>query len=393
MQDNWQWCDRCSGLAFLGNGVLGTCPAGGQHRHDGSGNYALGGPDVPVGQDGWRWCHRCQGLYFVGNGTHGYCPAGGPHVEDGSGNYRLRSAGAGQDGWAWCRNCQGLWFTGRTQNGRPWPGRCPAPGRDGHAQDDSGDYILDLLRSPAGPEPVGLVTVRGLPNRPPDLLIWGEKWMQILWPPYAGDHTGAFLELYEGQGGYGDRFIAELPIDATSNEQNMFGDLFYGLQHCFALRVRNAYGWSAPSAGCGTTLAPPPPSPVPGPAPLPPPTVTLFVSTQSDLDNVRIVSGVWTLTDPFGTVHPVPLPPTAGTTSLPHPGNLLVPEMWTASCAVRVLIWPRGAETPPDTSATPFLAGPNAFQWATDVNPSLRAVLSHTSAAAGVSSTNTFTIT
>jgi hypothetical protein len=272
-------------------------------------------------------------------------------------------------------------------------GRCPAPGHDGHVGDGSGDYFLSLLSEPAGPEPVGQVVVTGLPNRPAQAWIWGEKWLQITWPAYAGDRTGATLELYEGRGTLDDRFIAELPITQTQNDQNMFGDLDYGFEHCFAIRVRNGYGWSAPSAGCGRTLRPPdPPAPGPGPSPAPAPAVSLFVSDTSDGDNVRLVSATWTLMDPSGSVHLQPVPPTGGVTTFPHPGPMVADEVWRAVCTARYLIWPAGTPTPPPSSAATFATAPRDFDWAPGASPSLHAILTHHSASPGESASDDFAI-
>jgi hypothetical protein len=44
------------------------------------------------GQENWRWCNKCQGLFFAGGPNKGVCPAGGEHSHDGSGNYRLPTA-------------------------------------------------------------------------------------------------------------------------------------------------------------------------------------------------------------------------------------------------------------------------------------------------------------
>lgn len=331
MQDNWQWCNKCSGLAFFGNGALGACPAGGTHNHDNSGNYGLDSAEETAdGQDGWRWCARCQGIYFTGNGSHGSCPAGGAHIDAGSGNYRLRSDGSGQSNWRWCVHCQGLWYAGDNIVGAdtPWTGRCPAPGRDGHVADGSGDYVLDLLNAPAGPPPVGPVSVIGLPNRPPTFLLFGEKWLRISWPPYAGPRDGAALELYESTGPGSERFITELPIATTSNAQNMFGDICYRLRHCFSVRVRNRYGWSAPSQGCGTTLNPTPP-------------------VGSDSLNVDV--------NPAGD-------PTTGTPGLPAGYQI----DWPAST---LHIASSGGGTPIDTPLTPDCIGPNGSWGLTIVTP------------------------
>jgi hypothetical protein len=91
IQDNWRWCSKCQGLAFAGNPSLGSCPAGGQHDHGGSGNYTLiqNIGEFPGGQNNWRWCRQCQGLAFAGNPSLGSCPAGGQHDHTGSGDYTL----------------------------------------------------------------------------------------------------------------------------------------------------------------------------------------------------------------------------------------------------------------------------------------------------------------
>lgn len=135
-QTNWRWCRKCQGLHFAGN-PGSRCPAGGEHIHDGSGNYALShnDPQAP-GQDNWRWCRKCHSLHFAGN-PGSQCPAGGEHIHDGSGNYTLvhnDSQAPGQENWRWCHKCQGLHFAGN-------PGsRCPAGGE--HVHDGSGNYTL-----------------------------------------------------------------------------------------------------------------------------------------------------------------------------------------------------------------------------------------------------------
>jgi hypothetical protein len=248
MQDNWQWCNKCSGLTFYGNGALGPCPAGGTHNHDRSGVYQLAGAaERPDGQNDWRWCRNCQGLFFVGNGSHGHCAAGGAHSDAGSRDYRLRSDGAGQNDWRWCRNCQGLWYAGDVQAGtdQPFTGRCPAPGHDGHVLVRSGDYVLDSSGS-THPAPITGMAVTGLFD---DLL-------RISWNAYELDSARAEIHLYEGTGTYHDRFLQTLPITATEHIQDVSGDGAEGARHCFVLRVVDAFGYSAPTVACGTALSP-----------------------------------------------------------------------------------------------------------------------------------------
>jgi hypothetical protein len=92
-QNNWRWCKKCQGLSFAGNASQGSCPAGGAHDHSDSGNYDIL-QNVPtsvpyITQDNWRWCNKCQGMSFAGNATQGSCPAGGNHDHNGSGNYLM----------------------------------------------------------------------------------------------------------------------------------------------------------------------------------------------------------------------------------------------------------------------------------------------------------------
>lgn len=46
IQDKWMWCNKCQALAFAGAATAGACPAGGDHTHIGSGNYALADTDT-----------------------------------------------------------------------------------------------------------------------------------------------------------------------------------------------------------------------------------------------------------------------------------------------------------------------------------------------------------
>ncbi|HVJ53347.1 MAG TPA: serine hydrolase domain-containing protein [Aliidongia sp.] len=139
IQDNWRWCNKCQAMCFAGSAALGACPAGGQHDHGGSGDYALVDNDTNVpGQDNWRWCNKCQVLSFAGNATLGACAAGGLHNHSGSGNYVLsqtQNGTLGQDNWRWCNKCQELTFAGS-----PSLGACPAGGL--HAHNGSGDYVM-----------------------------------------------------------------------------------------------------------------------------------------------------------------------------------------------------------------------------------------------------------
>jgi hypothetical protein len=140
-QNLWRWCNRCQGLFYSGQTTSGTCPAGGGHNYQGSGNYSLHDvAEVPpnTSQSQWRWCHKCQGLFFGPGLAGSHCPAGGTHDLTGSGNYALQFAPTpGQDQWRWCNRCQGMFFSGN-----PTSGWCPASGGGGHNYNMSGDYSL-----------------------------------------------------------------------------------------------------------------------------------------------------------------------------------------------------------------------------------------------------------
>jgi hypothetical protein len=146
-QPNWRWCFKCQGLFYAGNSGS-SCPASGHHAATGgavaSGNYilAVDSEDAP-GQQGWRWCSKCQGLWMSMN-SGSVCPAGGHHRSEGSGKYALIDTGAfpasngwpGQEGWRWCSKCQGIWM-GTNQGSR-----CPADGP--HVATGSGHYAIQV---------------------------------------------------------------------------------------------------------------------------------------------------------------------------------------------------------------------------------------------------------
>jgi hypothetical protein len=144
----------------------------------------------------------------------------------------------------------------------PFTGRCPAPWQRGHLSADSGDYVIDISGS-RHPGPVTGLAVDGLYD---DLV-------RISWNAYAGP-VGARVHLYEGTGTYQDRFLLTLPPGATDHIQDISGDGPEGASHCFALRVSDAYGYSAPTVACGAALGPAGPPPGGGdldPAPDPDP--------------------------------------------------------------------------------------------------------------------------
>ncbi|HEY0412912.1 MAG TPA: hypothetical protein VGD66_07215 [Allosphingosinicella sp.] len=129
------------GLASVGAGGLGKCPAGGAHDPSGSGHYYERiGTDIPnVQQGGWCWCAKCMGLFYsrasLGMGS---CPAGGAHIKTGSSAYAalLGNTALGQQGgWRWCAKCMGMFYS-QSSSGL---GVCP---RDhaAHITGGSGQY-------------------------------------------------------------------------------------------------------------------------------------------------------------------------------------------------------------------------------------------------------------
>jgi hypothetical protein len=143
-QDEWAWCSRCSGLYY--SGTKSVCPATqGAHAHDAvSSNYVLhcNSPSPPSGmQDNWLWCNKCSGLHL--NQGARPCPAGGTHDPAGSGNYVLAygavpdasnlGINSTQPNWLWCSKCAGLHYQ--------WGNSvCPAGGA--HDATGSANYWL-----------------------------------------------------------------------------------------------------------------------------------------------------------------------------------------------------------------------------------------------------------
>lgn len=246
MQDNWQWCRRCMGLAFFGNGALGACPAGGEHDHIGSGNYNLPlSGDGHAGQNNWRWCRNCQGLYFVGNGSHGRCPAGGAHVEDGSGDYVMTSADPGQHGWRWCGQCQGLFFSGDGTLGV-----CPAGGH--HITAGSGDYVLTILGAPAAPPPVVGVAVA---NTSTNNFVVSWSVADAVLPLVET------FEIWETTGPGPDRPVGVQPPTGLRRSVAVTESDLILTDHCFTVYIRNRYGRSAGVRACAANRPPATPPP------------------------------------------------------------------------------------------------------------------------------------
>ncbi|MBD2113564.1 MULTISPECIES: hypothetical protein [Cyanophyceae] len=141
LQKDWRWCRKCEALFYSGGKALaGKCPGGGQHEHQGSGNYTLS-QDASVGQKDWRWCHKCEALFYSGGkASAGKCPGGGQHEHQGSGNYALsQNPSVGQKDWRWCHKCEALFYSG----GKASAGKCPGGGL--HEHQGSGNYVLSHL--------------------------------------------------------------------------------------------------------------------------------------------------------------------------------------------------------------------------------------------------------
>jgi len=145
VQNNWQWCRKCQGLAQVGSASAGNCAGGGLHDHTGSASYlvAMQGNGI-VGQDNWRWCNKCQILAFAGGSNLGSCPAGGLHNHTGSNDYVLTTKSnlplpqESQNNWRWCNKCQILAF-----GGGAGAGNCAAGGQHDHT--GSSNYVLDYV--------------------------------------------------------------------------------------------------------------------------------------------------------------------------------------------------------------------------------------------------------
>jgi hypothetical protein len=123
LQGGWRWCPKCQGLFYFGSRFtphFGRCPAGGQHTNTNSFSYyLLCNPDPSAGgftgtQPGWRWCQKCQGLAYIMNGVVGRCPSSGSHDHTGSFGYHLwieaTPSVPDQDQWRWCDRCQGFFY-------------------------------------------------------------------------------------------------------------------------------------------------------------------------------------------------------------------------------------------------------------------------------------------
>ena len=139
-QGGWRWCHRCQGLWFAGGGSGrgGSCPRGGGHHQEGSGNYSLQSPAVPGQQANWQWCHKCEGLWFAGHPDAGRCPADNQgHEHKDSSNYGVNTppVPGQQINWRWCNRCEGMFFAGGSSTGA-----CPKGG--GHDFNHSGLYGL-----------------------------------------------------------------------------------------------------------------------------------------------------------------------------------------------------------------------------------------------------------
>ena len=76
-QAGWKYCTQCQGLFYGGNN-LGVCPVPQGHiLTPGTENYVLlqtGSAQAgSTEQPGWNWCNKCQGLFYPGQGV--WCPS------------------------------------------------------------------------------------------------------------------------------------------------------------------------------------------------------------------------------------------------------------------------------------------------------------------------------
>jgi hypothetical protein len=94
-ESNWRWCKKCQSLAYAGGSTLGSCSAGGNHDHTGSGDYVLAfnaGTVPAYEENNWRHCRKCHVLSLAGGAALGACAAGGTHDHAGSGDHLLAFA-------------------------------------------------------------------------------------------------------------------------------------------------------------------------------------------------------------------------------------------------------------------------------------------------------------
>lgn len=377
MQDNWQWCNKCSSLAFFGNGVLGDCAGGGQHDHTGSGNYQLAGVgDVVAGQPDWKYCGRCQSLFFSGNGSDGYCPAGGAHTDAG-GNYCVSQGGTEQTGWRWCVACQNLFFAARVMNnGRPWPGKCPAPGHDGHVMNSGDPYNVQILWSPAAlfPEGFQVHPAGGAGSKELSLQIpsYGNQF-------YATSHqpsTDVTVELFETHFAWPETSWGTWDSRGGGFVHQFWGDLWDNIGHSFHLYGHSRYGRSEPAQASANTpvaasSAPAPPTGIVSVVFSPPPT-----PTQAAFDSSEHVAAVFVVVN-NGTVR---IPPFHGSWTISDDSDAVLDE---GSFVIGPLNAP-GVGTRVDTTASVLLpSGDYTFTAVLNTDPADGVALASTSAGSG----------
>jgi hypothetical protein len=95
-QDSWAWCEACGGLHHDGGGDRCPMSLGSPHWPETKRGYQYRvmfgeSDDDNDFQGGWKWCNKCAQLHYPGGQSS--CPAGGPHSTDGSGNYRVEYLG------------------------------------------------------------------------------------------------------------------------------------------------------------------------------------------------------------------------------------------------------------------------------------------------------------
>lgn len=356
MQDNWQWCNRCMGLCFFGYGAAGPCPAGGDHRHEGSGNYQLAGVGEGVsGEPGWHYCEGCQGLHFVGHDRIiGPCIASGRHQLVDTGTYVLRTGGDGQEDWRRCSRCRLLFFIGDGVNGS-----CPAGGP--HTVDATSAFVLTILNEPAAPPPI---------DEPLEVRRTGDRSFLLLWTVADGvPEIVDGYEIWEASGSVPVRRIERVGTDRASFPASFPDDIFGDDEHDFAVCTFNRFGRSSFVTRRGPSFDgnPGPPQPV---------VAMLTLDAHRDDDIVDVASGHWRLEgpDPRNTPHPV-LIPTDYVARFEHLEDFQAVERWRAWCEVDVTIRAPGVGSIPAPAAV--AAGPFDFAWHPGERIALTATFTH----------------
>jgi hypothetical protein len=111
LQGNWECCNKCQGLFYLGGGVS-PCPAGGIHTCAQFTGWAI---DPTGSAVTWKRCGQCQGLFQAGVSS-GVCPT---HAVAADSEYFLLvntpaelnfPVAPASPAWMWCGQCQNLFL-------------------------------------------------------------------------------------------------------------------------------------------------------------------------------------------------------------------------------------------------------------------------------------------